>query len=121
MFPASLATGPFSLRAGQDSMAVSIGAVLQSDGSLAPDVIVSAALVNPSQRMTYIDADEALAAGSDADLAALAEVRDGVIHMSRRLRISRAAAVPLNPIQWSLGWRNGDVNVHCSSSTDYKR
>lgn len=80
MFPASLATGPFSLRAGEDSMAVSIGVVLAPNGSLASDVIVSAALVCPSQRMTYIDADKALAAGTDSDLNALAEVSRPVLH-----------------------------------------
>lgn len=75
MFPASLATGPFSLRAGEDSVAVSVGAVLQPDGALSLDTVVAAALVRPAQRMTYDEADAALAAGADADLLVLSEVR----------------------------------------------
>ena len=75
MFPPSLATGPFSLRAGRDCCAVSVGARLNADGSLAPDVVVTPSALRPAQRLTYDDADAALAAGSDADLTALAEAR----------------------------------------------
>jgi exoribonuclease-2 len=75
MFPPSLATGPFSLRAGRDCCAVSVGACLNADGSLAPDVVVAPSALRPAQRITYDEADAALAAGSDADLTALAEAR----------------------------------------------
>ena len=75
MFPASLATGPFSLRAGCDCCAVSVGARLNADGSLASDVVVAPSALRPAQRMSYDEADAALAAGTDADLAALAEAR----------------------------------------------
>lgn len=75
MFPASLATGPFSLRAGCDCCAVSVGARLNADGSLASDVVVAPSALRPAQRMSYDEADAALAAGTDADLAAFAEVR----------------------------------------------
>ena len=75
MFPVSLATGPFSLRVGRDCCAVSVGARLNADGSLGSDVVVAPSALRPAQRMSYDEADAALAAGTDADLAALAEVR----------------------------------------------
>ncbi len=59
MFPACLAYGPFSLRAGERCAAWSVGIRLSADGGLAA-VEVARTWVRPNYRLSYADADELL-------------------------------------------------------------
>jgi exoribonuclease-2 len=77
MFPRALAEGPFSLRAGLPTEAVSVGAALGPDGALLPDSVeVVPSRVAPARRLTYMEVDEMLEACREEDepqLFALAE------------------------------------------------
>lgn len=75
MFPDVLAEGPFSLRAGVDTAALSFGLTLAADGSLEAWKLVPS-LIRPTHRLSYQQADEWLAAGTLPDLTALAEGAD---------------------------------------------
>lgn len=58
MFPKCLAEGPFSLRAGVPTAAISVGAQVGPDGALLADSVeVVPSTVAPSRRLTYVDAD----------------------------------------------------------------
>ncbi|MBM5817987.1 MAG: RNB domain-containing ribonuclease [Cyanobacteria bacterium K_Offshore_surface_m2_239] len=59
MFPACLAYGPFSLRAGQRCAAWSVGIRLMADGGLG-ELVVARSWVRPNYRLSYADADELL-------------------------------------------------------------
>ena len=59
MFPKVLATGAFSLNAGQDCCAMSIGALVHPDGSFS-EATVTPSRVTVAQRMTYEEVDTAL-------------------------------------------------------------
>lgn len=61
MFPVSLATGPFSLREGLPCCALTVSAIVESDGSVAPgSVKVTPSTIVPSRRLTYDLVDEVL-------------------------------------------------------------
>ena len=60
MFPGALAEGPFSLRQGERSTALSISAELSPEGELLAHS-VAASHVTPARRMTYHEVDAALA------------------------------------------------------------
>lgn len=61
MFPKCLAEGPFSLRQGIPTAAVSVGMCLSPDGALLADTVeVVPTLVSPARRLTYVDVDEML-------------------------------------------------------------
>jgi exoribonuclease-2 len=60
MFPQVLATGPFSLRAGQRCAAWSLGVRLDTDGAIT-DLTLHRSWVRPAYRLSYADADELLA------------------------------------------------------------
>mmetsp|Transcript_19401 Transcript_19401/g.58625 ORF Transcript_19401/g.58625 Transcript_19401/m.58625 type:complete len:909 (+) Transcript_19401:129-2855(+) len=63
MFPYSLAQGPFSLRTGAGpTPAMSVGVVLTAEGAV-EDFTVTASLVEPRRRLTYLEADEVIAGG----------------------------------------------------------
>lgn len=59
MFPACLAYGPFSLRAGQRCAAWSVGIELAADGALV-QMTLHRSWVRPDYRLSYADADELL-------------------------------------------------------------
>lgn len=55
MFPYSLAQGPFSLRTGAGpTPAMSVGVVLTAEGAV-EDFTVTASLVEPRRRLTYLE------------------------------------------------------------------
>ena len=122
MFPAQLATGPFSLREGERSCAVSISAELSPEGELTAHSVV-ASRVTPTHRMTYDQVDAAIASSDPEqltpDLRALLEVHppcslpSGSLPCSHRCNyVSRPAAhrtlrrssmVQCTSIQWGAG------------------
>ncbi|KAK9915314.1 hypothetical protein WJX75_007493 [Coccomyxa subellipsoidea] len=67
MFPAQLATGPFSLREGERSCALSISAELSPEGELTAHSVV-ASRVTPTHRMTYDQVDAAIASSDPEQL-----------------------------------------------------
>jgi exoribonuclease-2 len=77
MFPAALATGPFSLRPGQPCAALSLAAELGPAGELLSHA-VCASTVRPQARMTYEAVDAAAASAEPGalspELRALLEV-----------------------------------------------
>ncbi|PRW58916.1 ribonuclease [Chlorella sorokiniana] len=76
MFPKSLAEGPFSLREGVPTEAMSVGACLSEDGELDLDSIsVVPSLVQPARRLTYVLVDEIFQECSEADEPDLFELR----------------------------------------------
>ncbi|CAG9464720.1 unnamed protein product [Pedinophyceae sp. YPF-701] len=79
MFPLCLAAGPFSLRAGVDSCALSLAATLAPDGSLAKFEVVPST-VHVDQRLTYDDVDALLADGEGG------EVPEGAKAVAEELR-----------------------------------
>lgn len=68
MFPGTLAEGPFSLRQGERSCALSISAELSPEGELLAHS-VAASHVTPARRMTYHEVDEALASDDPSQLS----------------------------------------------------
>jgi exoribonuclease-2 len=88
MFPLKLATGPFSLVAGQRCPAWSIWVELAADGAIAASGVLRS-WVKPAYRLSYDDADELI------DLAPPEERQIGQIHqllLSRRQwRLARGA------------------------------
>uniref|UniRef100_A0A061RI81 Exoribonuclease II n=1 Tax=Tetraselmis sp. GSL018 TaxID=582737 RepID=A0A061RI81_9CHLO len=75
MFPSTLADGCFSLRAGQDTYAMSIGVVLDDSGAI-EDVRVTPSIVRPAFRLSYYEADDLLrmvSADEEPELVALHE------------------------------------------------
>ncbi|MEI8093997.1 MAG: RNB domain-containing ribonuclease [Spirochaetales bacterium] len=70
MFPPVLAEGPFSLRPGVESAALSFGCVLGADGALI-DLTVEASTIRVDRRLNYQQAQE-LASAGDPLLVALA-------------------------------------------------
>lgn len=74
MFPQVLATGPFSLRAGQRCAAWSMGIRLDPDGAIS-DLMLHRSWVRPAYRLSYSDADELLelAPPQERDLLVLQE------------------------------------------------
>lgn len=74
MFPQVLATGPFSLRAGQRCAAWSLGIRLDPDGAIS-DLTLHRSWVRPAYRLSYADADELLelAPPQERDLLMLQE------------------------------------------------
>ncbi len=77
MFPACLAYGPFSLRAGQRCAAWSVGIELAADGALAT-MSLQRSWVRPHYRLSYADADELLelAPPQEQDLLSLRALMD---------------------------------------------
>ncbi|EFN57481.1 hypothetical protein CHLNCDRAFT_143004 [Chlorella variabilis] len=76
MFPKCLAEGPFSLRQGVPTEAVSVGVEVTAEGAVVPGgVHVVPSLVRPSRRLTYRDVDEMLAACEEEDERDLFELR----------------------------------------------
>lgn len=77
MFPGVLAEGPFSLRQGERSCALSISAELSPEGGMSA-YSIAASHVTPTLRMTYDEVDAALASSDPArltpDLRALMQV-----------------------------------------------
>ncbi len=88
MFPQVLATGPFSLRAGQRSAAWSLGVRLDTDGAIT-DLALHRSWVRPAYRLSYADADELLelAPPQERDLLMLQEW----MHRRRSWRAKRGA------------------------------
>ena len=88
MFPQLLATGPFSLRAGQRCAAWSLGVLLDSDGAIC-DLALHRSWVRPAYRLSYADADELLelAPPQERDLLKLQEC----MHHRRSWRARRGA------------------------------
>lgn len=88
MFPQVLATGPFSLRAGQRSAAWSVGVRLDTDGAIT-DLALHRSWVRPAYRLSYADADELLelAPPQERDLLMLQEW----MHRRRSWRAGRGA------------------------------
>ncbi|CAL8468647.1 g8187 [Coccomyxa elongata] len=96
MFPGVLAEGPFSLRQGERSCALSISAELSPEGELLAHSVV-ASHVTPARRMTYHEVDEALASNDPSqispDLCALHQASEA--RQAWRLR-QGAAAISLD-------------------------
>jgi len=67
MFPGVLAEGPFSLRQGERSCALSISAELSPEGDITA-YSIAASHVTPTLRMTYDEVDAALASSDPAQL-----------------------------------------------------
>ncbi|MEB3306179.1 MAG: ribonuclease catalytic domain-containing protein [Cyanobacteriota bacterium] len=88
MFPQVLATGPFSLRAGQRCAAWSLGIRLDTDGGIS-DLTLNRSWVRPAYRLSYADADELLelAPPQERDLLMLQEW----MHLRRLWRAKRGA------------------------------
>ncbi len=88
MFPQVLATGPFSLRAGQRCAAWSLGIRLDTDGAIF-DLTLNRSWVRPAYRLSYADADELLelAPPQERDLLMLQEW----MHRRRLWRAQRGA------------------------------
>ena len=59
MFDRSVTTGPFSLRHGHDCCALSIGVVLNEDGSLG-ETIIQPSTIRVTTRMTFSQVERAL-------------------------------------------------------------
>lgn len=70
MFPFALSAGPASLNQGQASPTLSFGAVLTADGAI-EEWKICPGLVSPASRLSYEEADRALADRSLADLGSL--------------------------------------------------
>ena len=68
MFPRRLAEGPFSLRAGIDSVSLAISAELAPDGALA-SASIAPAMVRVAARLSYGQVDAANTAGGLAKLS----------------------------------------------------
>ena len=105
MLPSSIATGPFSLRLAEECCALSIGVVLNADGSLG-DTTITPSSIRVTARMTFQEVDQVLLGGpaelkrhpqlqalqqvSTGDISSTAETsRDG----GRELAGQRAACV----------------------------
>ena len=88
MFPQVLATGPFSLRAGQRCPAWSFGIRLDPEGGIT-DLALHRSWVRPAYRLSYADADELLelAPPQERDLVMLQEW----MHRRRMWRAQRGA------------------------------
>ncbi|MFM2158237.1 MAG: hypothetical protein RLZZ124_711, partial [Cyanobacteriota bacterium] len=88
MFPEGLSNGPFSLRQGRRSAAVSLWVELADDGDIAAWGI-QRSWIRPAYRLTYGDADELidLAPPEDPDLADL----DRLLQRRRQWRVQRGA------------------------------
>lgn len=88
MFPDSLSTGPFSLRAGQRNAAWSTWVDLDDDGAIA-DCGLQRSWVQPTYRLSYTDADELLdlAPPQESDLVAM----DQLLQRRRRWRLAQGA------------------------------
>ena len=68
MFPRALAEGPFSLRPGLPTEAVSVGAVVGPDGALLPGSVEAVpSRITPARRLTYDDVDEMLDVCEESD------------------------------------------------------
>jgi len=64
MFPRPLSDGPFSLRPGVPTAALSVGVRLRGDGSLdAGSIVIRPSTISPAARLTYDGVDSVLAAG----------------------------------------------------------
>lgn len=72
MFPACLAAGPFSLRMGAPCCALSIGMVLNPDGSLA-ETTITPSTIKVTQRTTFVDTERLL--GDEAELSRLPNLK----------------------------------------------
>ena len=88
MFPLALATGPFSLRAGQRCAAWSLWVELGTDGAIVASG-VQRSWVKPRYRLSYDDADELieLAPPEERDLERI----HGLMHCRRHWRLARGA------------------------------
>lgn len=94
MFPLSLAEGPFSLREGQQSCALTISAEVDAQGSIVPGTAqVYPSTIIPTQRLTYDYADEMLAECSEHEEPALHALSK--IATARRALRSAAGAVDI--------------------------
>lgn len=72
MFPLTLATGPFSLRAGEESCALSVCCVVGEDGEILPGSIeIGPSTITPTHRLTYEVVDEMLDVCTEAEEPAL--------------------------------------------------
>ncbi|KAL4425691.1 hypothetical protein ABPG75_009707 [Micractinium tetrahymenae] len=97
MFPKCLAEGPFSLRAGTPTAAISVGAQLGEDGALLADSVeVVPSTVAPTRRLTYVDADgiyEHCSEEEERDLFQLLQVAE----QRRQHRLASGATEILMP------------------------
>lgn len=88
MFPGCLAEGPLSLRPGERGTALSLSAELSPEGAIESHSIVASHVV-PTEKMTYDEIDQAIAAGDSAKISdslhAFLEVRFQ-LHQSEALR-----------------------------------
>jgi RNB domain len=113
MFPSRIASYLMSLRANEDTYALSLGVELNEDGSVdSSSIVVTPSIVNVSYRLTYDDADDMLAEG----VAYSEEWELGALFVAaskrRQYRVSNGSqegTVP-NPIPYS------SVSVHADEN-----
>ncbi|KAL4445906.1 hypothetical protein ABPG77_009105 [Micractinium sp. CCAP 211/92] len=97
MFPKCLAEGPFSLRAGIPTAAISVGAQVGPDGALVADSVeVVPTNVAPARRLTYIDADDIFEHCSQEEEGELFELLQ-IAQLRREHRLASGATEILMP------------------------